>query len=162
MPIITPDALQLLFGGGLVAVLGALRSLVRGRKEDQSLQADIQEKVTKMAEHWLEKAETRLADTENRLTATEKRATDAERRLARAESRAAGAEAYAGQADRRANQLRREFNAYREDTALEKARTEEHLRVVHSWIESGAKPPPPSWPKWLPLVGGSTINENED
>lgn len=121
--------LGILGTGGLGAIVGAIRSWVRGRAEDESLETDLQERITAMADRWLEKAE---------------------KRLVAAEARAEQAEARAEQAEQETESLRKEFREYKVEKRDEQNRMLGQLQIVYDWIESGAQPPPPSWPSWLP------------
>lgn len=64
--------------GGITGVVSIIRSLIRGPKEDKQIETDIQDRITLMAERWLERAENRLTETENRAAAAERRAEAAE------------------------------------------------------------------------------------
>lgn len=121
-PLDVPMILQYLLGGtGIAGVVMAVRAWIRGRKDDESLEADLQDKITAMADKWLVRAEERLE---------------------RAEHRAEKAEAEMAQ-------LRSEFNTYKFEKDLEARRMTEQLQTVYIWIESGAHPPNPTWPEWL-------------
>lgn len=63
--------------------ISGIRALVRGPKEDKSLETDIQERVVAMADQWLEKAETRLKETEAQAAAATARAEAAEAEVAK-------------------------------------------------------------------------------
>lgn len=71
------------FGGAVAGV----RALIRGPKEDKALEADLQDKVTAMAERWLERAEERLKGTEAHATAAEARAQAAETEVSKLQPR---------------------------------------------------------------------------
>lgn len=116
--------------GGLVAVI---RSWIRGPKEDKKLEADIQDTVTAMAQRWLKEADERLK----------------------------AAEVRAEHAEAKVDSIRREFMQYKKekeeelvqyrlDKEAELKQLVKHLVTVHDWIDSGAKPPRPVWPNWLP------------
>lgn len=63
--------------------VAAIRALIRGPKEDKAIEIEVQDRVTAMAERWLEQADTRLKETEARAAAAESRAADAEEKVAR-------------------------------------------------------------------------------
>lgn len=127
--------------GGLVAVI---RSWRRGPKEDKQLETEIQDTVTAMAERWLKAAE-------ERLQLAEKRAADAENAVVQIK-----AEFAAYRVEQEA-----EFSAYKAEKEAEAAinRKEreqmlDHLVGVHAWIDSGAEPPSPRRPAWVPRTLG--------
>ena len=63
--------------------IAGIRALVRGPKEDKSLETDIQERVVAMADQWLERAETRLKAAEEQAAAATARAESAESEVAK-------------------------------------------------------------------------------
>lgn len=70
----------------VTAITGAItgiRALVRGPKEDKSIEADIQDRVMAMAERWLKDAEDRLVQAESKAAAAEVRAEAAENQVGR-------------------------------------------------------------------------------
>ena len=118
-----PTILNYLLGTtGLAGVVMTIRAWVRGRKEDEDLEADLQDKITGLADKWLDKAEKRLEKAEERAEA----------------------------AERKMGELRKEFDAYKWEKRKEMSQMIGELQTVYLWIESGANPPPPSWPSWLP------------
>lgn len=64
-------------------VVQGVRALIKGPKEDKSIEAEIQDRITAMAERWLERADDRLKETEERAAAAEQRAQAAEELVAR-------------------------------------------------------------------------------
>ena len=65
--------------------IAGIRALIRGPKEDKALEADIQQRVTDMANRWLERAEGRLKETELAAAEAIARAEAAEERAKAAE-----------------------------------------------------------------------------
>lgn len=73
-------------GLAVTAFVGAvtgIRALIRGPKEDKSLEAEIQDRITAMAERWLEAAEKRLREAEAQAETATRRAAAAEAEVAR-------------------------------------------------------------------------------
>lgn len=108
---------------GLIAtafatVVGGIRALLRGPKEDKSLESDIQDRVTAMAERWLKVADARLVAVEEENAKLRTKVETLE---------------YAKKFELRQRQ-----------------QMIDHVAAVHSWIEGGAKPPPPDRPTWAP------------
>lgn len=54
-----------LLATAFAALVGGLRALFRGPREDRVAEAEIQERVTAMAERWLARAEVRLEEAES-------------------------------------------------------------------------------------------------
>ena len=73
------------FGGAVAGI----RALVKGPKEDKAVETEIQDRVTGMAERWLERAEERLKETEAQAEAAQRRATAAEAEVAKLAPRVA-------------------------------------------------------------------------
>ena len=67
--------------------VAVIRSLIRGPKEDKSLETDIQNRVTAMAERWLKLAEDRLVAAESKADAASARTNAAEEQVGRLSSR---------------------------------------------------------------------------
>ena len=129
-----PEQIQELFqwllgGGGLGGVVLAGRSLVRGRKEDEDLDADIQVKLLGMADDWLTRADARLQF-------AEERATRAEQRLLLLEQHN--------------DEIRRELDAHKRMSEERQRKLVEELDRVYAWIDNGYPPPPPQRKYYLP------------
>lgn len=138
----TPDGLReiilILFGGGgISALVMAIRAFIHGRHEDTDLEGQISDRIQEQATRWLERSEERLRRAEKRLEATE---------LQLAETRE-----QAAVAEKRANHACRELRAVQaRASSLEEryAQAIAALSETFTWIESGCVPPPPTRPEW--------------
>lgn len=74
-----------LIATAFAAIVGGIRALVKGPKEDRTLEADIQQRVTAMADEWLQKAEVRLKEAERAAETAKARADAADTRAEAAE-----------------------------------------------------------------------------
>lgn len=112
------------------AVAG-IRALIRGPKEDKALEAEVQDRVTAMAERWLDKADKRL--------------TDAEAKACAAERRAEAAEARAEQAELKVSKLTPRVEEL-EQNLFSALRT---IEILWPWGLSGGGEPRPTLPAWI-------------
>ena len=111
--------------------IAGIRALIRGPKEDKSLEADIQQRVTAMADRWLEKAEERLKEMEVAVA-------EAVARAEAAEERAKAAEDQNNSLGRRVQEL--EFNLF---SALNT------IGDLWPWGLAGGGEPRPVLPAWI-------------
>lgn len=105
-------------------IVGGVRALIRGPKEDKDTETEIQDRVTGMAERWLERAEKRLEQAEAKAEA--------------AEARAEAAEQEAKALKPRVSEL--EHNLF---SALDT------IGVLWPWGNSGGGEPRPVLPAWI-------------
>lgn len=121
--------------GGLVAVI---RALIRGPKEDKALESEIQDRITAMAERWLEKAEKRLEKAEAQAQAAQAEAVEARAKAQAAEDRAQTAEENGERLGHRVTEL---------ETNLQSALAT--IEEVWSWGLKGGGEPKPVLPAWI-------------
>lgn len=108
----------------LTGAVTGIRALIRGPKEDKSLEVEIQDRVTIMAERWLDAAEDRLQKAE------------AQAELAR--SRATAAEAEVSKLTPRVTEL--EHNLFSALSTIE---------MLWAWGLGGGGDPRPVLPAWI-------------
>ena len=129
----SPDALtmtfQLIFGtGGIGAIIAGIVSLSRAHQEGEQLKDDLQARMQERAYAMLEMEGLRV-----------------DQAMARAQE----AENLNEETRKRLRKLERAFDSYRREKEIEHRELMQNLDEVYSWIEAGAKPPPPARRIWL-------------
>ena len=129
----SPDALtmtfQLIFGtGGIGAIIAGIVSLSRAHQEGEQLKDDLQARMQERAYAMLEMEGLRV-----------------DQAMARAQE----AENLNEETRKRLRKLERAFDSYQREKEIEHRELMQNLDEVYSWIEAGAKPPPPARRIWL-------------
>lgn len=129
----SPDALtmtfQLIFGtGGIGAIIAGIVSLSRAHQDGEQLRDDLQARMQERAYAMLEMEGLRV-----------------DQAMARAQE----AENLNEETRKRLRKLERAFDSYQREMDIERRKLMQNLDEVYSWIEAGAKPPPPARPIWL-------------
>ena len=124
----SPDALtmtfQLIFGtGGIGAIIAGIVSLSRAHQEGEQLKDDLQARMQERAYAMLEMEGLRV-----------------DQAMARAQE----AENLNEETRKRLRKLERAFDSYQREKEIEHRELMQNLDEVYSWIEAGAKPPPPA------------------
>ena len=126
----SPDALtmtfQLIFGtGGIGAIIAGIVSLSRAHQDGEQLRDDLQARMQERAYAMLEMEGLRV-----------------DQAMARAQE----AENLNEETRKRLRKLERAFDSYQREMDIERRKLMQNLDEVYSWIEAGAKPPPPDRP----------------
>ena len=129
----SPDALtmtfQLIFGtGGIGAIIAGIVSLSRAHQDGEQLRDDLQARMQERAYAMLEMEGLRV-----------------DQAMARAQE----AENLNEETRKRLRKLERAFDSYQREKEIEHRELMQNLDEVYSWIEAGAKPPPPARRIWL-------------
>ena len=129
----SPEALtmtfQLIFGtGGIGAIIAGIVSLSRAHQEGEQLKDDLQARMQERAYAMLEMEGLRV-----------------DQAMARAQE----AENLNEETRKRLRKLERAFDSYQREKEIEHRELMQNLDEVYSWIEAGAKPPPPARRIWL-------------